>query len=345
MIDFLHLRAEYYVAENELNQELWHEAVFKTGERVFYHHRSGVVISYRPGTGKWYIAGKLIALIHDTQVLNVDDIYGADVQEFVNDINAYLRELLTIPMLDVLEFEVLRIDYCFNIRTSWVKEYLDVFARAFRQTNTGNRVDFTQEKRLSGSVYIKTKSDYKDNTRRNYVLNYYDKFNRLEYLRKKGRPVAESDWKYAENILRLEVQCGFQFIKQICEDLKCSQCLGDLLDYRAAYYAHAKIYERVFKATANQDFLTYQLAKKQLKSKAALKTLQWSAELHNIGGTQFFQGRKLVKEAGIYPYAFIRKGRGVEVLANPLRLIRDKLVAIGAVEEQPQSTIDLGDEE
>ncbi len=333
MIDFLHLRAEYYVAENELNQELWHEAELKTGERVFYHHRNGVVISYRPGTGKWYIAGKLIALIHDTQVLNVDDIYGADVQEFVNDINAYLRELLSIPMLDVLEFEVLRIDYCFNICTPWVEEYLDVFARAFRQTNTGNRVDFTQEKRLSGSVYIKTKGDYRANTRRNYVLNYYDKFNRLEYLREKGRPVAEPDWKYAESILRLEVQCGFQFIKQICEDLKCSRFLGDLMDYHVAYYAHARIYERVFKANADQDFLTYQLAKKQFKNHAALRVMEWAAEGHDITGTKFAQRRKLIKEAGIYPYAFIRKRRGVEVLANPLRLIWDKLVAIGAVEK------------
>lgn len=333
MIDFLHLKAEYCVAENALNPELWHEAELKTGERVYYHHRSGVVISYRPETGKWYIAGKLIALIHDTQVLNVDDIYGTDVQEFVNDINAYMRELLTIPMLDVLEFEVLRIDYCFNIRTPWVGEYLDVLARAFRQTNTGNRVDFTQEKCLSGSVYIKTKGDYRANTRRNYVLNYYDKFNRLEYLRERGHPIVEDDWRYAENILRLEVQCGFQFIKQMSADLKCSRYLGDLLDYRVAYFAHARIYERVFKGTADQDFLTYQLAKKQLKSKMALKTLQWSAEHHDITGGKFAQGRKLIKESGIYPYAFIRKGSGVEVMTNPLRLIWNKLVAIGVVAE------------
>lgn len=230
MIDFLHLKAEYYVEKIALNPELWREAEFKTGERVYYHHQRGVVISYHPETGRWYIAGKLIALIHDTQVLNVDDLYGSDVQYFVNDINDYLQTLLTVPMLDVLDFEVLRIDYCFNVRTPWVGEYLDVLACAFKQTNTGSRVDFTQEKRLSGSVYVKTKGDYQANTRRNYVLNYYDKFNRLEYVREKGHPIADTDWQYAENILRLEVQCGFQFIKQMCEDLKCSRFLGNLLD-------------------------------------------------------------------------------------------------------------------
>lgn len=333
MIDFLHLKAEYFVSENELNPLLWHETETKTGERVYYHHHNGVMISYRPEMGKWYIVGKLIALIHDTQVLNVDDIYGADVQEFVNDINDYLRSLLATPMLDVLDFEVLRIDYCFNIKTPYVGEYLDVLARAFNRTNKGKRINYTQAKRLSGSIYIKTKSDYKANTRRNYVLNYYDKSNRLEYLREKGRPIADVDWKYAENVLRLEVQCGFNFIKQMCKDLKRSRYLGDLLSYDVAYYAHAKIYERVFKANSAQDYLTYQLAKKQFKNDTALKMLEWSAEGHDIGGTKFFRGRELVRNVGIYPYAFIPKGREVEVLANPLRLISEKIVAIGATED------------
>ena len=43
------------------------------------------------------------------------------------------------------------------------------------------KVDYTQQKKLTGSAYVKTKTDYKDNTRRNYVLNYYDKFDRLEF--------------------------------------------------------------------------------------------------------------------------------------------------------------------
>lgn len=333
MIDFLHLKADYYVLENTLTPVLWRETSTKTGERVYYHHCRGVTISYRPESGRWNIAGKIIALIENTHVLNPDDIYGRDLTEFVNEINCYMQTLLTVPMLDILDFEVNRIDYCFNINTPHVEEYLDVLDRAFRQVNNGNRVDYTQEKRLNGSVYIKTMGDYKANTRRNYVLNYYDKFDRLEYLREKGQPIADADWKYAENILRLEVQCGFQFIKQLCADLGCSRCLGDLLDYRAAYYAHAKIYGRVFKGDASQDFLTYKLAKEQFKSKAALRTLEWSAEGHDIAGTKFAQGRKLVKEAGIYPYAFIMKGSGVEVLANPLRLIWDKLVDIGAVED------------
>lgn len=332
MIDFVHLKATYYVSETALISEWWRETESETGDRVFYHHQRGVVISYRPETGRWNIAGKLIALIYDTRVLNVDDVYGTDLQEFIYDINTYLQSLLTVPMLDVSDFEVLRIDYCFNICTPYVGEYLDVLCRAFKQTNTGNRINFTQEHRIEGSVYIKTKGDYKANTRRNYVLNYYDKSSRLEYQRMKGLRISPEDWKWAENVLRLEVQCGFQFIKKLCAKLSCSRCLGDLLTYQAAFYAHANIYAYVFKADFTQDFYSYQAAKRLLKNKSALKVLERSAEHHRIAGSQFARGQKIIRETGIYPFAFVQKMAGVEVLENPLRLIWNKMVEIGAVE-------------
>ena len=93
-------------------------------------------------------------------------------------------------------------------------------------------------------------------------------------------------------------------------------------------------YRRVFKADANQDFVAYQMAKKRLgKQRKALEVLERSAEHHRITDSKYAHGRKQIQKAGIFPFAFLKKGSGVEVLENPLRLIWDKLVAIGAADE------------
>jgi hypothetical protein len=284
--------------------------------------------------GRWTITGKIITLLYDTQVANVDDVYGSDLQAFAADINDCLQGLVNIPIPDILEWEVSRIDYCFNILTPYVDAYLDVMNEGFRMANNGSRVNYTQQKKLTGSAYIKTKTDYKDNTRRNYVLNYYDKFNRLEFLQKRGTQIPTSDWQWATNILRLEVQCGYVFIKELCEKLNISRAFGELLSYEVAYYAEARIYRRVFKVDADQDYFAYQTAKKRLgKQRKALEVLERSAEHHRITDSKYAHGRKQIQKAGIFPFAFLKKGRGVEVLENPLKMILRKMTTIGAVEE------------
>lgn len=113
-----------------------------------------------------------------------------------------------------------------------------------------------------------------------------------------------------------------------------SKAFGDLLSCEVAYYAEAMIYRRVFKADAAQDYFAYQTAKKRLgKQRKALDVLERSAEHHRITDSKYAHGRKQIQKAGIFPFAFLKKGSEVEVLENPLRLIWDKLVAIGAVEE------------
>ena len=134
----------------------------------------------------------------------------------------------------------------------------------FRMSNTGARVNYPEEKGLSGSSYIKTKGDYQVNELRNYVLNFYDKYDRLEFLRRRGMHIAEDDWELARNVLRLEVQCGYVLIKGLCRKQGITRRFGDLLSYEVAYYAEAMINWRVFKADAAQDYFAYQTAKKRL---------------------------------------------------------------------------------
>lgn len=332
MIDFIHLRTQNFIQEEAIKAEYWRKNELQDGTVYWVHKKREASILYYPQTGKWSINGKILTWLHNTQVANVDDLYGTDLQGFVNEINGHLQDLVEAPMLDICEWETYRIDYCFNIKTPFVSEYLDVMNTGFRMSSAGTRVNHVEERGLSGSVYIKTKADYKANELRNYVLNFYDKSDRLEYLRRRGGRIAEDDWELAWDVLRLEVQCGFVFIKELCSKLGITRRFGDMLSYEAAYAAEKLVYSRVFKADENQEFYTYQAAKRLLrKERAALKALEMSAEHHPI--TAHKHGCKKIKEAGIYPYAFIKKGSGVEVLANPLRLIGEKLVEIGVVEE------------
>lgn len=332
MIDFIHLKSQNFVPVEALREEYWQKRELADGTVYWLHKHREASLLYYPQTGKWAIKGKILTWLHDTQVANVDDLYGTGLQEFVSEINRYLQGLVKVPMLDILTWETCRIDYCFNIKTPYVREYLDVMNEGFRMSNTGIRVNYPEERGLSGSSYIKTKADYEANELRNYVLNFYDKSDRLEYLRRRGGRIAEDDWELARDVLRLEVQCGFAFIKTLCSDKGITRRFGDLLSYDVAYEAEQRIYRRVFKVGPEQDFYAYRVAKKLLKKqRKALEVLEMSSEHHPIMSDKY--GREKIQAAGIYPYAFIRKGSGVEVLPNPLKLIRGKLAVIGVVEE------------
>lgn len=334
MIDYIHLKTQNLIPVEASKPGLWAEITLKDGMIYWVHKCREASLLYYPQTGKWSIRGKITTWLHDTQVANVDDLYGTDLQRFVNEINAYMKSLVEAPMVDILDWETYRIDYCFNIKTPYVSEYLDVMNEGFRMSNTGARVNYPEEKGLSGSSYIKTKGDYTVNELRNYVLNFYDKYDRLEFLRRRGMRIAQDDWELARNVLRLEVQCGYVFIKELCEKLNISRAFGDLLSYEVACTAEAWIYRRVFKSEADQDFFAYQTAKKLVgKQQKALEVLERSAEHHRITGSTYNYGKTQIQKTGIYPFAFLRKGSGVEVLPNPLKLIRGKLAAIGAVEE------------
>ena len=298
---------------------MWHENKFADGEPYFYHGLRGVRIFYYPCRQRLMISGKLMMLLRDTQVQNVDDIYGANVEQFVADINAYLNHLLTRPLLDVRAFEVKRIDYCFNVKTPNVDTYLDLLSAAFEHRANDNRVDYTRENNLYGSVYIKTLSDYEKNERRNYVLNYYSKLDKLYDQLKKGGRVTSQDIDLAMNVLRLEVQCGFQFLKSLQKEMCVGNTFGELFSYAVAYRAEQMIYKRVFDSDGTEAFYTYEAAKKLLPAKceAARKTLI-VATRHSITDQKYAYARKEIKAAGVYPHCFIAKGLGIERLDNPL---------------------------
>ena len=332
MIDYVHLALTVSIRANTLKQLMWKEQTTPDGEPYYYHGLRGVKIYYFPVRTQMIIKGKILMLLHDTQVQNVDDIYGADTERFITDINAYLNRLLTRPLLDVRAFEVKRIDYCFNVHTPYVDEYLDLLSVAFQRRNNGSRVDFAWEHNAWGSVYIKTLSDYQKNTRRNYVLNFYSKLDRLYYLLSKGEMVSSKDIDLAMNVLRLEVQCGFQFLKALKKKLHIGNTFGELFSFAVAYHAEQMIYKLIFDSDGTEAFYTYDAAKKLLPEKAAAaRNALKIATRHSITDKKYAHARKRIKAAGIYPHCFIAKKTDIDRLDNPLILIAHKLEGLGVL--------------
>ena len=331
MIDYVSLRKNIEIPTNFFSPMMWKQSQTDDGQYFFWRTVRGVKLKYYVDTQSFTIKGKILMFLYDTQVQNLDDIYGGNKEQFISEFNAALNTLFPSPILDIHDFTVSRIDYCINVETPFVATYIDFMSRAFRMTNSGNRVNFTDEHELSGSVYVRTTADYRDNSNKNYTLNFYDKSDRLKYLAAKGVYVNEADWVLASNILRLEVQCGHYLIKRQTQKFGISNTFGELLDYNIAYDSILAAYNRVFKGTENADFHTYQNAKNLLKGHPTAQKTLYVATSHNVTGGKYAYGCKQAKQEGIYPYCFLNKNDPVSCLENPMKRIRKKLSALGVL--------------
>ena len=328
MIDFLRLRTEITIHHNTFRMEFWHKRNIENGQYYYLHIHRGVKLRYYPHTRNFLIDGKILMLLYDTQVLNFDDIYGLDTEAFIADMNEYLNKLFNRPILDIRNFRVTRIDYCFNVTTEHVNTYIDFFNKAFRNIGATTRINYTLENSLHGSAYIKTKSDYKENTLKNYTLNFYNKADRLEYLFERGLPVHSEDFDHADNILRLEVQCGYERIKEICKTHRIDNNFGNLFNYEIAVQAIETVYKRIFRGDATQDYFTYEKAKNAVKMQSAKHSLYILATNHSISGPPHDNGRKRIKACGIYPHALLPKSKTLTTLENPIKLINQKIESL-----------------
>ena len=331
MIDYVSLRKNIEIPTNFFSPMMWKQSQTDDGQNFFWRSIRGVNLRYYEDTRNFVINGKILMYLHDTQVQNLDDIYGGNKEQFISEFNAALNNLFPSPILDIRDFTVSRIDYCINVKTPLVATYIDFMSRAFRMTNTGTRVNFTDEHDLTGSVYVRTTADYRDNSNKNYTLNFYDKSDRLKYLAAKGVYVNEADGVLASNILRLEVQCGHYLIKRQMQKFGISNTFGELLDYNTAYDSILAAYNRVFKGTENADFHTYQNAKNLLKGRPTAQKTLYVATSHNVTGAKYAYGCKQAKQEGIYPYCFLNKNDPVSSMENPMKLIRKKLFAFGVL--------------
>lgn len=97
------------------------------------------------------------------------------------------------------EWKVNRIDYCVNIKTPYVKEYIDLLRKGdkpyFLEIPYGKNRNYSQPK---GSLYMVGKGSN---------VNFYDKQDQIENEMLSNASITEQALNHAQDILRLEVQC------------------------------------------------------------------------------------------------------------------------------------------
>ena len=339
MIDFVKLRYNIQIPHEYFSPEIWRSGITESGQPYFWHTIRGVDLKYYTFTERFTINGKILMLLHDTQVQNFDDIYGAETEMFLDELNEKLNGLFPCQILDIRDFTVTRIDYCVNVETSSVKEYLEFLTQAFEKVNKGKRVNFTAEKGLHGSVYIKTAAQYEKNERRSYTLNFYDKHDWIEKKQIEWHNISEADQILADQVLRLEIQCGDQMVSRVAEQNNIGRTFRELFNFKIAYVTILRTYSLVFKATEEADYYSYQEAKtavagfQGLQTRAkrnALDDLENIAKNHEVTRSR----RNNIKALGIYPWCFLAKRGSLAYLENPMKLIRKKLEPLGVFLEE-----------
>ena len=325
MIDYVSIYKIIQIPQRSFRQNMWDRRRTDDGTTYYWYKCNGVTIRYYFASQRLLISGKLITILHNTQVQNFDDIYGNLKDDFLDELNEQINNLFTKPLVDIREFTTSRIDYCINVETPYVDEYITFLKRAFQSVDTGTKIDHTKKYDLEGSVYIKNATEYEENARKNYTLNVYNKRNRLEYQEEHGMSINEADFSLAEDLLRVEVQASYQFIQSICKHFSIERNFGSLFDYKVAIHAIETVFKRVFRLDSNCDFYTYKAAKKMVPKGAAERTLYSVATNHSVKGNKYEYGRRRVAQSEIYPFCLLPKGSPAEMLRNPVKLLKDKI--------------------
>jgi hypothetical protein len=340
MIDFVKLKYEIEIPEKCFSKG-WKKRLINNYEPFFFRKVNGVYFSYLPDRRMFHINGKILLLLHNTRVLNFDDIYGSDRESFLDEINAAINGLFSHPIqgLDIRNFTVTHIDFCINVTTPYVKEYIDFLTQAFEKTNHGERVNYTKEKQTYGSVYIKTTAQYEKNEKRNYTVNFYDKSDWVQNKLLEGSNISTQDQILADQLLRLELQAGNQQVKKIAAECNIGNTFAEFFNFDVAYKTILRLYNLVFKANEEADSYSHERAKKavdgieglQTKSKeSALKTLKDVSQNHHVTRSR----RDRIRDLGIYPWCFLDKRGDLTYLENPIKLIRKKFLDLGVFEAE-----------
>ena len=320
MIDYLTLQGQLKLNKKNLSPMRWEKRQSEYSEYYLYKY-NGVNIKYYPNKESLWIVGKISQLFSDSQVLNIDDIFGADIERFIDSTNKKLRILINIDTIDIRTFKVVRIDYCFNVKTPYVTEYLEFMSAAFQHKNKGRRTDFTYDRGLSGSLYIKPTNEYNKNLKKTYCLNFYDKSDWIQNKEKEKIYISPEDKELVTNILRLEVQCYSDKIKQICKKHKITNHFENFCDLAIAYNIICEVYKTLFGGDENCSYVRYEETKKIKFTSTIRQQLISSSQHHAITP---YSAKEVIKK-NIYPYYFLQVKWEINKLENPMKLIKNKI--------------------
>ena len=157
-----------------------------------------------------YTSPRLVCRINFSKLLHPNDKISLmtpwDVTSVENRFNELTRELL--PLLPRFKFWwVNRIDYCVNVHTPYVEEYIHLLKkgdRRFMQDWYDRNGNYTQK---PGSLYLVSTAKRKRN--RGVTINFYNKLDEMiKEFESSGKWPDDEEWEeLPKDILRLEVQC------------------------------------------------------------------------------------------------------------------------------------------
>ena len=243
---------------------------------------------------------------------------------------------------------VTRIDYCINVKTCNVDIYCEffnsffqnkIYARKYlnfvREENkiireyNKNKPKLKQKKLIEpiSSFYVKSKTQYTNNERNTYVINFYNKHD--EILKKGSR--LKQDHELSENIFRLEVQVYHQILRNWKQ-----KTLKSLFNYELAY---SIIRKKIVDFVGEWDYLNYDRVKEKLiqeneysNRQSAQKGFEkFCREIsrnktppNDMTDAVVNKYKNKLKKCGIFPYRFLDDKYGIEILENPLKLLDKK---------------------
>ncbi len=122
----------------------------------------------------------------------------------------------SLPLLE--QWNTNRIDYCINVKTPYVKQYIKLMQKGDipysqrRVYDKKNRNYSTKE----GSVYLPAKArDGRSKKTGSITINFYDKQDQLQKEQQTNSLIGDEVIAQAKDILRLEVQCNKQKLEYI----------------------------------------------------------------------------------------------------------------------------------
>lgn len=123
---------------------------------------------------------------------------SADYLDVQNAFNTAIQAVCKgLPLFS--GWKVNRIDYCVNVRTPYVQEYLHLLRKGDMPPHL--HIPYNAQRNYShrtGSVYL---------TGNSTTINFYDKANELRAQQRTNADITDDIVAQAHNILRLEVQC------------------------------------------------------------------------------------------------------------------------------------------
>lgn len=313
------------------------------GEEYYRAFMDGIWLGYYPLTKSLIISGRIINIICHNRISNFDDLFTTqeEIITFFRNFNKRLNEYFQDIKIDITKLKVTKIDYCFNLKTEYVDTYIKFFNDYFKENkdtlfsrHKNYTLEFSQDN--SSSCYIKTNADFRENIKRNFVINFYNKGAQLENKKKediekrKFSNIKDEDIKRGNNILRLEIQVYYNTLKAVCKKNNLpwtKRCLHYLFDVNIATYVFQSFMKRFFTTC---DYYSHKRAKEVLKengyrgSHKIYDYINGIAHHKKVKRSVTYDNK--LKELGICPYCFIPTSYNIDKLENPLKLIDRKII-------------------